>query len=101
MATNTAGEVSNISIDFGDGQGYRTLTIGQPLTLNYADTGSKVWKYRLQLAGGQYLYSHSQVKIKNAIVETGCTNCRFGTTNPETIALTADEPFLVQQPMGL
>ena len=50
--TNAAGEVSNISIDFGDGQGYRTLTTGIPINLNYADTGSKVWKYRLQLTGG-------------------------------------------------
>ena len=61
--TNAAGEVSNISIDLDDGQGYRSLTVGQPITLNYADTGMKVWKYRLQLTGGQYLYSHSQVRI--------------------------------------
>lgn len=91
--TNASGEVSNINIDFDDGQGYRTLTIGQPLTLNYTDTGSKEWKYRLQLSNGQYLYSHSRVKIKNAIVETGCANCRFGTSNPEVLQFTADEAF--------
>lgn len=91
--TNAAGEVNNISIDFGDGQGYRTLSVGTPLSLNYSDTGSKTWTYRLQLSGGQYLYSHSQVKIKNAITETGCANCRFGATNPETITFTADEAF--------
>lgn len=91
--TNASGDVNNISIDFGDGQGYRTLNIGQPITLNYSDTGSKVWTFRLQLTSGQYLYSHSQVKIKNAIVETGCANCRFGTTNPETIPFIADEAF--------
>ncbi len=91
--TNASGSVSNISIDLGDGQGYRSLTIGQPIYLNYTDTGIKIWKYRLQLSGGQYLYSHSQVRIKNAVIE-GCTGCRFGTTNPETLPLfTADEAF--------
>lgn len=91
--TNAASEVNTIQIDFGDGDGYRAITLGQPLSLNYADTGTKVWTYRLQLLSGQYLYSHSQVKIKNAIVETACPGCRFGTTNPETIPFTADEAF--------
>jgi hypothetical protein len=91
--TNAAASVSGISIDLGDGQGYRTLTIGQPLTLNYADTGIKVWKYRIQLTSGQYLYSHSQVKIKNAVNENSCSGCRFGNSNPETIPFTADEAF--------
>lgn len=93
--TNAAAEVSNISIDLNDGQGYRTLTVGQSITLNYADTGMKIWNYRLQLTSGQYLYSHSQVRIKNAIIETGCTNCRFGTSNPEVLPeFTADEAYL-------
>src|SRR5215203_3209813 len=92
--TNAGGEVSNMSIDFNDGQGYRTLTAGQQLTLNYADTGTKIWKYRLQLSGGQYLYCHSQVKIKNTVIEAGCSGCRFGPTPREVLPpFTADEPF--------
>jgi hypothetical protein len=91
--TNAAGEVSGLSIDLGDGQGYRAITVGQPITVNYADTGTKEWIYRLQLTSGQYLYSHSQVRIQKAIVEEGCANCRFGATNPDTIPFTANEPF--------
>lgn len=76
--TNIASEVSNISIEFEDGQGYRILIPGQLLSVNYTDTGMKVWKYRLQLTSGQYLYSHSLVKIKNTVNEVGCTGDAFG-----------------------
>jgi hypothetical protein len=92
--TNAAAEISNINIDFNDGLGYRTVTTGVAVSINYADTGIKVWKYRLQLTSGQFLYSHSQIKINNAVGAGSCVGCRFGTANPETIAMTADEAFL-------
>ncbi|MGI8583764.1 MAG: T9SS type A sorting domain-containing protein [Chitinophagaceae bacterium] len=93
--TNAAqGELIELDGDFNDGLGYRTIYVDQPLLLNYADTGIKVWNYRLRFSNGQYLYSHSQVKIKNAIVETGCAGCRFGNTPREVLPqFTADEAF--------
>ncbi len=99
--TNSAGEVNNINVDFNDGLGYRTITAGVAVNLSYADTGLKVWKFRLQLTNSQYLYSQSQVKISNEVgASTSCSSCRFGTTNPETIAFTADEAYLGTKAQG-
>lgn len=41
--TNGAGSVSNISVNFSDGNGYVTLMPGSTLNLNYTDTGMKEW----------------------------------------------------------
>lgn len=62
--TNSATTVSNINIDLSDGQGYRTLMPGQLLSVSYADTGRKEWKFRLSLTNGAYLYAHTSVLIK-------------------------------------
>jgi hypothetical protein len=67
--TNDGTTVSSIQIDAGDGLGYRSLTYGQALTVNYPDTGSKVVNYKLNLSNGSSLYSHSQIKIKASLVE--------------------------------
>lgn len=53
----------SLSIDFGDGAGYRTLTPGQATTVTYNNPGVKSWKYRLSLSYGVVLYSHSEVEI--------------------------------------
>ncbi|MEO6868076.1 MAG: T9SS type A sorting domain-containing protein [Ginsengibacter sp.] len=61
--TNNAGGITSLQIDAGDGVGYRTLTQGVPITVNYADTGRKEWTYKLTISGGAILYSHSQIVI--------------------------------------
>ena len=61
--TNGGSTVSGISIDFADGAGYRSITAGQSVSLNYADTGTKAWVFRLSLTNGSYLYSHSDVYV--------------------------------------
>ncbi len=53
-----------MQLDAGDGAGYRTLTVGQPLSINYADTGLKQWTYKLTISGGAILYSHSEIQIQ-------------------------------------
>lgn len=62
--TNNASGITNIQLDAGDGAGYRILTPGQPLMINYADTGLKQWTYKLTTSGGAILYSHSQIIIQ-------------------------------------
>ncbi|MDO7850735.1 T9SS type A sorting domain-containing protein [Hymenobacter convexus] len=41
------GSVSNLSIDFGDGQGYRTATWGQPIGASYCTAGTRRVKVRV------------------------------------------------------
>ena len=61
--TNQAGAVAAIAIDFGDGAGYQTMTLGQARTLTYTQPGIKEWTYRLTLTNSQVLYSHSKILI--------------------------------------
>jgi len=63
--TNNASGITSIQLDASDGSGYKTLTVGQPLSINYADTGLKQWTYKLTLSGGAILYSHSQIVIES------------------------------------
>lgn len=62
--TNNASSVSSIAVDFNDGAGYRTITIGQAINISYADTGRKTWTFRLTLTNNTNLYSHTEMQIE-------------------------------------
>jgi hypothetical protein len=61
--TNNSAAISAISIDVGDGAGYRTLTPGVDLPVNYTNSGTYEWKYRITLVAGGYHHAHSLVTI--------------------------------------
>ncbi len=61
--TNDSAAIQNISVDFGDGQGWRTVTIGQVLQVGYAQSDTVIFRYRLTLNGGMILESHSRMVI--------------------------------------
>ncbi len=63
--TNMASQVSNIQMDAGDGVGYRTITMGTQINLNYADTGWKRWIFKVTLTNSQLLYSHCKIHFNN------------------------------------
>ncbi|MBW7840688.1 MAG: T9SS type A sorting domain-containing protein [Chitinophagaceae bacterium] len=99
--TNNAGSVSSIAVNFDDGAGYRTLTMGQPVNISYADTGRKTWTFRLTLSNNTTLYSHTEMQIEpepNAY-GSGCSSCRFPRPGGP-IFLTADEAYLGQFGQG-
>ncbi len=62
--TNNGSAVTGLQIDAGDGLGYRTLTKGVPLSITYADTGHKEWKYKMTISSGATLSSHSDMYIQ-------------------------------------
>ena len=62
--TNNAPSISSIAVDFNDGAGYRTITIGQAINISYADTGRKTWTFRLTLTNNTNLYSHTEMQIE-------------------------------------
>lgn len=63
--SNMGADVNSIQFDAGDGQGYRTVTMDNNIPFNYADTGWKHWVFRVNLVGGQQLYTHTKVHITN------------------------------------
>lgn len=72
--TNQATSVQSIAIDFGNGAGYQTMTLGQVRTINYTASGTYEWKYKLTLTNAQILYSHSKLKIDIPVLGTPPTN---------------------------
>lgn len=61
--TNQSSSISTIAVDFDNGQGYQTLTMGQTITVSYTSTGMKTWKYKLNLTNGSMLYNQSKMQI--------------------------------------
>ena len=90
--SNDGTAISNIQVDAGDGLGYRTITYGQLLTVNYPDTGRKVLNYKLNLNNNTSLYSHSQIHIKASVIES--------IPGIQTIPITATEAFKGQYAQG-
>lgn len=77
--TNQSSSVQSIAIDFGDGLGYQTITMGQLKTVTYSQSGLYEWKYKLTLTTNQILYSHSKIEIE-------------GVTNTSAFQRTINQP---------
>ncbi|MBD2769235.1 T9SS type A sorting domain-containing protein [Hymenobacter sp. BT664] len=63
--SNIANQISTVTLDADDGQGFRPIRFDTPLALNYATTGWKHWLFRVTLTNGQQLLSHSKLHIDN------------------------------------
>jgi len=59
--SNLGSQVSSIYFDAADGNGYRPISLDVPVALHYDSVGLKHWQFRVTLASGQQLYSHSNV----------------------------------------
>jgi Secretion system C-terminal sorting domain len=91
--TNRSSEISTIAFDAADGQGYRTISYNTPISLNYADTGWKHWKFRITLTNGQQLYSHSKVHFNNISNAAGSGAAAARGVIDRREAITATEAF--------
>jgi hypothetical protein len=69
--TNQDAQVQNIAVDFNDGNGYQTLTLGQTITVNYVTEGTYDWDYKISLTGGQTIYSHSKLIVGDQTAPLG------------------------------
>ncbi len=84
--TNSPATVAGIEVDAGDGLGYRGITPGTPLTVNYPDTGFKTVKYRLTLDDSSLLQAHSTLYIASAFAEQYPTRSEvLSITSTETL----------------
>lgn len=76
--TNLQDQIEVIEIDFGDGQGFRTVQLNQTIPVTYTTAGSKEWLYKIRLAGGFILDSRTKIDIidwTNPIPIAGSTFC--------------------------
>ena len=64
--TNSAGSVSSITCDFGDGNGFRVITPGVAISLAYGSGGKKTWTFTYNLAAGGTLQSRTDVTLDSA-----------------------------------
>jgi Secretion system C-terminal sorting domain/PGAP1-like protein len=96
---NDFGAISSIQIDAGDGLGYRTLSPGTALNVNYLDTGYKTLSYKVNLVLGGSLYTHSKIYIAadpEAAYEPNDMLMRGFGSNPAhgvTVPITATDAF--------
>lgn len=91
--TNGAASVAQLEINFGNG--YNTLTPNQSIPVSYADTGVKVWTFKLSLTNGTILYSHTLMHITpepNKPTYSPGTGSRFSPNGHTPQPLIADTP---------
>src|SRR5690606_18026790 len=57
LLSNSREDITKIEVDFGDGSGYRELTAGQRLPVEYTEEGVYKWQFRTTIRNSQALYS--------------------------------------------
>lgn len=97
---NDMAGISSIEIDAGDGAGYRTLSPGTLVNVNYPDTGYKTLTYKLNLALGGSLYAHSQIHIAENPFDDGGLYRATAPLNMVPTPITATNAFNGQYAEG-
>ncbi|MEZ4906551.1 MAG: hypothetical protein R2771_02655 [Saprospiraceae bacterium] len=65
--TNIPSGFQSTEIDFGDGNGYVPVSVGNNIVVDYRTYGKYYIKMRLQLESGKYLYAHSFINIEEKV----------------------------------
>jgi len=64
---NTTGKtIHQIQVDFDNTLGFKNITIGTPITVSYADTGSKRWTIKVKFTDSSVLQCYSDYKVLKA-----------------------------------
>jgi len=63
---NTSKTISQVQIDFANGQGFQTVTIGTPIGVSYTDTGTKRWTLKVTLNDNSVLQCYSVFYVLKA-----------------------------------
>ncbi|POY34662.1 hypothetical protein C3K47_19125 [Solitalea longa] len=63
---NTGKNVSQIQIDFADGQGFQLIAINTPITVSYSSTGTKRWAIKVTLNDNSVLQCYSEFYVVKA-----------------------------------
>lgn len=60
---NTGKTISQIQIDFANGQGFQTVTVGTPISISYTDTGFKKWTIKATLSDNSVLQCYNEYNV--------------------------------------
>ncbi|MBC7390436.1 MAG: hypothetical protein H7329_14565, partial [Opitutaceae bacterium] len=60
---NTSKTISQIQIDFANGQGFQTITIGTAISVTYTDTGFKKWTVKITLNDNSFLQCFNEYNV--------------------------------------
>ena len=80
MLSNSINEIQNISVDFGDSNGYHDITNGEKVHADYSQNGIYTWTFKTTLHNGTILYSRTNFLI-NAPSTTSTTTSGGDGTN--------------------
>lgn len=90
--------VSKVEFDADDGKGYVSISSGHNYQTGYSSSGVKHLKMRAKLADGNYLYSHSLVKV---ITDNVITRAEAAQFKPDkTVDITASSPYNNEKATG-
>ena len=71
---NTGKTISQIQIDFANGQGFQTVTVGTPISVTYADTGFKKWTVKVTLNDNSILQCYNEYNVLKTPNSASCFN---------------------------
>jgi len=72
---NTGKTITQLQIDFANGQGFQTITLGTPIGITYTDTGYKKWTVKAVLSDNSILQCYNEYYV----LRTSNTASRFQT----------------------
>ena len=91
--------IDEIEVNFGDGLGYRIISVGQPFNVSYSDEGKKEILFRVTLSDQSVLESSSELNVMYSNLELNTMNNQdivgftSGTTEPPNIEPYNENPF--------
>ncbi|TAE42969.1 MAG: hypothetical protein EAY66_00315, partial [Sphingobacteriales bacterium] len=74
---NSALTVTGVNVDFGDGQGYRSVSTNTPMLPNYTTAGNKTIKFKVMFNNGSQYECYSPITIKAMAVIPTASNAIF------------------------
>ena len=79
---NTGKTISQLQINFDNGEGFKTITIGTALTINYNDTGKVRWTIKATLNDASILQCYSNYYVNSIDTSLGGRFTDAGATVP-------------------
>lgn len=79
ILNNTGKSISQIQIDFANGQGFQVVTVGTPISVSYNDTGFKKWTIQVTLSDNSILQCFNDYNV----LQTAAVFSRF--QRPESV----------------
>jgi len=79
---NTGKSISQIQIDFANGQGFQIVTVGTAINISYTDTGFKKWTVKVTLSDNSILQCYNEYNV----LKTPNATTRFNSLQSEVPA---------------